>query len=83
MSDKTPAFKLIPGTGFLVDGFKFASPSVRAYFLSHAHSGEVLKPLHLLSQFSVSLAAKPKQHLDFALRGSVKPTAWCRGHPVV
>ncbi|GMH43726.1 hypothetical protein BSKO_11648 [Bryopsis sp. KO-2023] len=33
-----PASKSIPGTGFLVDGFKFANPSVRGYFLSHAHS---------------------------------------------
>lgn len=35
-----PAHKLIPGCGFLVDGFRHAShPSVKAYFLSHAHSG--------------------------------------------
>eukprot|EP00803_Ostreobium_quekettii_P008788 evm.model.scf_1474EXC.2 EVM.evm.TU.scf_1474EXC.2 scf_1474EXC:16266-31624(-) len=33
-----PASKVIPGTGFLVDGFRHAGPSVRAYFLSHAHS---------------------------------------------
>ncbi|PSC70071.1 DNA ligase [Micractinium conductrix] len=35
------AHKLIPGCGFLVDGFlpkHAAHPSVKAYFLSHAHS---------------------------------------------
>lgn len=34
-----PAHKLIPGTGFIVDGFKFKSPLIKQYFLSHAHSG--------------------------------------------
>ena len=36
-----PSHKLIPGCGFLVDGFQTryaAHPSVKAYFLTHAHS---------------------------------------------
>lgn len=34
------SLKWVPGTGrrFLVDGFRFASPAVAAYFLTHAHS---------------------------------------------
>lgn len=35
-----PAHKVIPGTGFLVDGFRHVHPSVTAYFLTHAHSGQ-------------------------------------------
>ncbi|KAK9865080.1 hypothetical protein WJX84_011403 [Apatococcus fuscideae] len=33
-----PDHKLIPGTGFIVDGFKYQSPVIQAYLLSHAHS---------------------------------------------
>jgi len=37
---KVPAPKLIPGCGFVVDGFKHAgAPGIRAFFLSHAHAG--------------------------------------------
>ena len=36
-----PSHKLIPGCGFLVDGFRHAShPAAKAFFLTHAHSGE-------------------------------------------
>eukprot|EP00191_Tetraselmis_sp_GSL018_P013531 CAMPEP_0177586320 /NCGR_PEP_ID=MMETSP0419_2-20121207/5006_1 /TAXON_ID=582737 /ORGANISM="Tetraselmis sp., Strain GSL018" /LENGTH=1454 /DNA_ID=CAMNT_0019076197 /DNA_START=342 /DNA_END=4706 /DNA_ORIENTATION=+ len=36
---KVPAPKLIPGCGFVVDGFKHAgAPGIRAFFLSHAHA---------------------------------------------
>ncbi len=34
-----PDHKLIPGTGLIVDGFKYQSPIIKAYLLSHAHSG--------------------------------------------
>lgn len=41
MASPPPAHKLIPGCGFLVDGFRYAGhPSAKAFFLSHAHSGE-------------------------------------------
>ena len=33
--------KDIPSTGFRVDGFRYPHPSVKAYFLTHAHSGEL------------------------------------------
>jgi DNA ligase-1 len=33
-----PAHKCVPGTRFVVDGFRHAHPSVTAYFLTHAHS---------------------------------------------
>ncbi|KAK9840432.1 hypothetical protein WJX74_009841 [Apatococcus lobatus] len=33
-----PDHKLIPGTGLIVDGFKYQSPVIKAYLLSHAHS---------------------------------------------
>lgn len=42
MAPPPPAHKLIPGCGFLVDGFRYAGhPSAKAYLLSHAHSGEL------------------------------------------
>ena len=34
-----PSCYVIPGTGFVVDFFKYANPNVTAYFLSHAHAG--------------------------------------------
>ncbi|KAL4419767.1 hypothetical protein ABPG75_006865 [Micractinium tetrahymenae] len=34
-----PSHKLIPGCGFLVDGFRYASsPAAKTFFLTHAHS---------------------------------------------
>ena len=33
-----PPHKQVPGTRFVVDGFRHAHPSVTAYFLTHAHS---------------------------------------------
>jgi len=33
-----PAHKQVPGTRFVVDGFRHAHPSATAYFLTHAHS---------------------------------------------
>lgn len=38
--DQTSGKSVLPvGCRFLVDGFRFASPTWDAYFLSHAHSG--------------------------------------------
>ncbi|GAB4816048.1 hypothetical protein N2152v2_003094 [Parachlorella kessleri] len=37
-SPQAPGHKLVPGTGFIVDGFRFVNPKWTAYFLSHAHS---------------------------------------------
>lgn len=39
MAAGVPAHKLIPGCNFVVDGFRHAHKDVKAYFLSHAHSG--------------------------------------------
>lgn len=38
MATHAPPHKQVPGTAFLVDGFRFASHSVSAYFLTHGHS---------------------------------------------
>ncbi len=35
-----PAHKQIPGTGFIVDGFRCTPLGAKAWFLTHAHSGE-------------------------------------------
>ena len=35
-----PPHKLIPHTGLIVDGFKYRNPLIKAYILSHAHSGK-------------------------------------------
>ena len=41
-----PSHKMIPGTGFIVDGFKYKNPAViKQYFLSHAHAGQFLESL--------------------------------------
>ena len=42
---QAPAHKQVPGTAFLVDGFRYAGPKWQAYFLSHAHSGEALEEM--------------------------------------
>ena len=44
---KTPADEsspCLPGTGFCVDGFKYSGPQIKAYFLTHAHSGTLAMP---------------------------------------
>ena len=38
MATQVESIKWVPGTRFLVDGFRFQHPACRAYFLTHAHS---------------------------------------------
>ncbi|KAL4444185.1 hypothetical protein ABPG75_011922 [Micractinium tetrahymenae] len=38
MASQVEAIKWVPGTAFIVDGFRFPSPAATAYFLTHAHS---------------------------------------------
>lgn len=38
MASQVESVKRVPGTAFIVDGFRFPSPNCRAYFLTHAHS---------------------------------------------
>ena len=38
MASQVEGIKWVPGTQFLVDGFRFQHPACQAYFLTHAHS---------------------------------------------
>lgn len=38
MASQVECIKWVPGTRFLVDGFRFQHPDCKAYFLTHAHS---------------------------------------------
>lgn len=38
MASQVEAIKWVPGTPFLVDGFRFQHPACRAFFLTHMHS---------------------------------------------
>lgn len=38
MASQVEAIKWVPGTRFIVDGFRFQNPSCKAYFLTHCHS---------------------------------------------
>lgn len=38
MASQVESIKWVPGTRFIVDGFRFLSPACRRYFLTHAHS---------------------------------------------
>ena len=42
MASQVQRIKEVPGTRFIVDGFKFTSPFVRHYFLTHAHSDHTI-----------------------------------------
>jgi phosphoribosyl 1,2-cyclic phosphodiesterase len=38
MASQVEGVKWVPGTSFIVDGFRFQHPACTAYFLTHAHS---------------------------------------------
>jgi len=38
MASQVESIKWVPGTKFIVDGFRFQSPSCTTYFLTHCHS---------------------------------------------
>jgi hypothetical protein len=56
MATQRRDIKRIPGTSFLVDGFKFPSPHCRAYFLTHCHSDHTVG---LSSRFDQPIYCSP------------------------
>lgn len=56
-STSLPDHKLIPQTGFIVDGFKYRNPVIKAYFLSHAHGGENACDCQLKAEFNCMSAS--------------------------
>jgi DNA cross-link repair 1A protein len=70
MASQVEAIKWVPGTKFLVDGFRFQHPDCRAYFLTHAHSDHTTglsKSFNAGPIYCSPVTARVLRH-DFGLR---------------
>lgn len=70
MASQVEAIKWVPGTQFIVDGFRFQNPECRAYFLTHAHSDHTTglsKSFNAGPIYCSPVTARVLRH-DFGLR---------------
>ncbi len=58
-----PTSITIPGTGFVIDGFRQApGPGVSAYFLTHAHAGKQRRKHFMFASFCDKLSQVLRLH---------------------